>query len=171
MTIILFFLRLLCVFKWGLHFDGRRGLLLVTPLCLGACSQTNWPIDCYVATGPRQYNDSWFWVPRDSWQYFTVRWILDSSDSALLLSHLLHDNPLLYNLSTDYIENPHIVAYISIVAGFCLLSRYLALDVSSGSAILAIRHCVTECTSLWWQEVFALLFHLASFRILYVTAY
>jgi hypothetical protein len=140
MTIILFFLWLLCVFKWGLLFDEKRVLLLVTPFCWGAC----WLTDHYIATGPRQYSDFWFWVPRDSGQYFTLRRLLDSSDSILLLPHLLHDNSLLYNLSIDYIENPCIVAYISIAAGFCLLSRYLAVDVSSGSAVLTIMHRVTN---------------------------
>jgi hypothetical protein len=39
--------------------------------------------DCqFVAAGPRQHSDSWFRVPRDSWQYFTL-WNSGSVQRAL----------------------------------------------------------------------------------------
>jgi hypothetical protein len=48
-----------CLLIWGALFDERTGLPFT------------------VAAGPRQHSNSWVWVPRDSWPYYTV------SDSRL----------------------------------------------------------------------------------------
>jgi hypothetical protein len=68
---------------------------------------------CYIAAGPRQHSDSWFWVPRDSWPCFTVWRIWEHSelrlwDPGLCSSEMLISN---YQITRCHNREDHTFIY------------------------------------------------------------
>jgi hypothetical protein len=77
---------------------------------------------------------SWFWAPQDPWPIFFC-----------LMTRLSTVPP--YNFSMDHIGNTisssfSIVVHIFVAVGTCLPRLCVALDISSGSVILAFKHHV-----------------------------